>query len=229
MQSPKSNKMISHTEENYLKAIFKIAEKQQKAVSTNAISKEIKTSAASVTDMLKRLAEKDLINYAKYKGVSLTNEGEHIATILIRKHRLWEVFLVEKLNFSWDMVHEIAEELEHIKSDELIKRLDAFLGKPRFDPHGDPIPDANGKMHFRLQTPLDEFEINETGVIIGVREHTTKFLQYLDQLNLSLGAEIKVLKKFGYDDSLQILLNKETEILLTKKVSHNLFLEKKNA
>ena len=216
---------ISYTEENYLKAIFKISEKEGKAASTNAMSGEMQTSAASVTDMIKRLSEKELINYERYKGVTLTPSGNKLATSLIRKHRLWEVFLVEKLGFSWDEVHEIAEQLEHIQSIELVKRLDEFLGHPRFDPHGDPIPDADGNFAFRKQVPLNDLKPSESGVIVGVQDHSTSFLQYLDRLSLVLGTEVKVLEKFEYDESMKILLNNK-EMILSKKVNQNLFIQK---
>ena len=149
--------MPSNTIENYLKAIYKISEKEQKTVSTSAISNEMNTTSASVTDMLKRLSYKELINYKKYRGVTLTKEGNRIATNLIRKHRLWEVFLLKHLNFRWHEVHDIAEELEHIDSDDLIERLDGFLGHPKFDPHGDPIPNKDGKITLRSQIPLLTF------------------------------------------------------------------------
>jgi DtxR family Mn-dependent transcriptional regulator len=131
-------------EENYLKAIFHIEQETGKGASTSSISKSLNTRAASVSDMLRKLAEKKLISYEKYYGANLTNKGRHIAIMTIRRHRLWETFLVEKLNFGWDEVHEVAEDLEHIKSDQLINALDTFLGYPELDPHGDPIPDANG-------------------------------------------------------------------------------------
>lgn len=217
---------ISHTEENYLKAIFKISEKAEKPASTNAISTEIQTSAASVTDMLKRLSEKELIHYEKYKGVTLTDEGNRLATALIRKHRLWEVFLVDKLHFSWDEVHEMAEQLEHIKSDELVERLDDFLGKPKFDPHGDPIPDADGNFAVRKQVLLADMKSGDSGVIVGVHDHTTAFLQYLDRLDLVLGVGIKVIERFEYDESVKILLKGEKEQILSKKVCQNLFIQK---
>ena len=146
--------MITHAEENYLKAIFTIAEKEAGPALTNAIATLMQTSAASVTDMLKRLSDKQLISYEKYRGVQLTQEGNRVATVLIRKHRLWEVFLVDKLGFAWDEVHELAEQLEHVQGDELVSRLDQFLGRPRFDPHGDPIPDAEGRWTYRKQAPL---------------------------------------------------------------------------
>jgi DtxR family Mn-dependent transcriptional regulator len=217
---------ISHTEENYLKAIFKIVEKTGKPASTNAISKEMKTSAASVTDMLKRLADKALIHYQPYRGVKLTDNGAEISTLLIRKHRMWEVFLVDKLHFSWDEVHEIAEQLEHIKSPELIKRLDHFLGYPKFDPHGDPIPDADGNFTERKQVLLSEMEVGVKGTVVGVQEHSPVFLQYLDQLKMGLGAQIEVLDRFEFDESVQVQLNGVKTIMLSSKVSQNVFVQR---
>ncbi|MEM6963466.1 MAG: metal-dependent transcriptional regulator [Bacteroidota bacterium] len=217
---------ISKTEENYLKAIFSIIEKGQATASTNAISKRIQTSAASVTDMIKRLAKKKLAIHESHKGVKLTASGERVATMLIRKHRLWEVFLVDKLNFEWDEVHEMAEELEHIRSKEMINRLDDFLGNPKFDPHGDPIPDQNGKFTSRKQVILGELAVGEEGTVVGVREHSTPFLQYLNQLNLGLGAIVKIIEKYEFDNSVKILLNKSNEIVISGKVSQNLFLQK---
>jgi DtxR family Mn-dependent transcriptional regulator len=219
--------VVSQTEENYLKAIFKTCEKTEKSASTNAIAKEMQTSAASVTDMVKRLSEKKLIAYEKYKGVTLTIAGNKIATNLVRKHRLWEVFLVDKLNFSWDEVHEIAEQLEHIQSSELVKRLDQFLGIPKFDPHGDPIPDADGNFTFRKQVLLSELPLETEGVVVGVQEHSTQFLQYLDKMNLGLGATIKVIEKFEYDESLKVEINQQTTFVLSNKVSQNLFVQEK--
>lgn len=217
---------ISHTEENYLKAIFKIVERESKPANTNAISAEMNTAAASVTDMLKRLSEKEFINYEKYKGVTLTDKGSQLATHLIRKHRLWEVFLVEKLQFSWDEVHDIAEQLEHIQAPELVERLDSFLGFPQFDPHGDPIPDAEGVFAFRKQSPLLELAPGEQGVVVGVQDHTATFLQYLDRLELVLGAEVKIIERFAYDESVKIILNSTKEQILSKKVAQNLFVQK---
>lgn len=217
--------MISHTEENYLKAIYKILEKGSGSASTNAISKEMSTSAASVTDMLKRLADKDCIDYKKYKGVTLTQKGKTIATTLIRKHRLWEVFLVEKLNFSWDEIHEIAEEMEHIQSEELVNRLDAFLDHPRFDPHGDPIPDAEGHFTFRKQRALTELQLEKSAIIVGVKESSSPFLQYLTQQGLALGTSIKLLERFDYDGSVKVLINGTQELVLSQKVGNNLFVQ----
>lgn len=218
--------MFSQTEENYLKAIFTISANNNSLASTNAISKKMSTSAASVTDMLKRLADKDLIHYEKYKGVSLTKKGQSIATDLVRKHRLWEVFLVEKLGFAWDEVHEIAEELEHIQSPVLVERLDSFLNFPKFDPHGDPIPDAAGIFTFRPQILLTELVEKETGVVVGVKEHSPTFLQYLDRLQIQLGAEVNIIERFEYDGSIKMLLMGGQQQIVSHKVCQNIYVQK---
>ena len=219
---------ISQTEENYLKAIYKISTPDRKPASTNAISKAMDTSAASVTDMVKRLSDKGLINYAKYKGVTLTKNGYQIATMLIRNHRIWEVFLFEKLNFSWDEVHEVAEQLEHIKSDSLIDRLDEYLGHPKFDPHGDPIPDADGNFTYRTQIILSDLQPQESGIIVGVQEHSAPFLQYLDRMKLVLGAKVTMLEKFEFDESISVQVNDEASFSLSSKVAKNLFVQRSN-
>jgi DtxR family transcriptional regulator, Mn-dependent transcriptional regulator len=216
--------MISHAEENYLKAIFKIAEKDDKAVNTNAISAAMQTTAASVTDMLKRLAEKNLVQYERYKGVLLTAEGSRLATALIRKHRLWEVFLVDKLGFSWDEVHDLAEQLEHVQGEALVQRLDVFLGRPRFDPHGDPIPDAEGRWVFRPQSALAILEPGAQGVITGVQEHSTAFLQYLGQQGLTLGISLEIIERFAFDQSVRVRTGAGEELTLSEKVSKNLLI-----
>lgn len=214
----------SFTEENYLKAIFKLFEQLEKSVSTNAIAAEMATSAASVSDMLKKLRDKELIHYEKYKGVTLTVEGDEIATRLIRRHRLWEVFLVEKLDFSWDEIHDIAEELEHIDSRKLTNQLDAFLGFPKFDPHGDPIPDKDGNFTTRKQVLLSDAKVNK-GVIVGVNEHSTSFLQQLNRLKLVLGTAIEIIEKFEYDGSLHIKINDESEQTISGKMAQNIFIK----
>jgi DtxR family Mn-dependent transcriptional regulator len=219
--------MITHTEENYLKAVYQLAGTEKKSVGTNAISEQMKTAAASVTDMIRKLAGKDLLNYEKYKGVTLTPEGNKHATQLIRKHRLWEVFLVSKLNFRWDQVHDIAEQLEHIQSDELIERLDSYLGNPRFDPHGDPIPNAQGKFMLRNQHPIGDISPGHEVVLVGVRTHETPFLEYLNSLEIGLGTEIEILEKINFDNSLKIRINKKIETIISEKVSQNLFVRRK--
>lgn len=221
------SKKTSQTEENYLKAIFKICETEKRSAGTNEISNAMQTSAASVSDMLKRLSEKQLINYEKYKGVTLTEEGNRIATSLIRKHRLWETFLVDKLDFSWGEVHEIAEQLEHIKSPELVEKLDDYLGNPKYDPHGDPIPNGDGKFSVRRQIQLFQAGAGEYGVVVGVQDDSQQFLEYLDKQGLVLGAKIEILEKFDYDNTCQIRLNGEKELVLSEKVSKNLFIQRK--
>jgi DtxR family transcriptional regulator, Mn-dependent transcriptional regulator len=218
--------MISQTEENYLKAIYKITESEGKSASTNAIAAAMNTAAASVTDMIGRLDKKGFVNYVKSKGATLSPEGEIAAKSLVRKHRLWEVFLCEKMGYAWDECHELAEELEHIQSDDLINRLDKFLGKPQYDPHGDPIPDAEGNFTLRSQVLLSEMTVGSKGVVVGVKEHGSAFLQFLDRQKLILGAKVKVLEVFEFDDSVKILLNDTTELTVSNKVSQNIFLKK---
>lgn len=213
---------ISTAEENYLKAIFTIAEKGGGPALTNAIAAAMQTTAASVTDMLKRLADKQLLTYEKYRGALLTPTGHRVATALIRKHRLWEVFLVDKLGFAWDEVHDLAEQLEHIQGDALVHRLDAFLGYPRFDPHGDPIPDAEGHWMYREQVLLSTLPPGSSGMVTGVGDHSTSFLQYLDQLSISLGTPINILSRTAYDQSMQVVIGGR-EVMLSDKVAQNLF------
>lgn len=217
--------MISQTEENYLKAIYKINEREGKSANTNAISAAMNTTAASVTDMLKRLADKDFINYEKYRGVTLTTEGARTATALVRKHRIWEVFLCDKLGYSWDACHDLAEQLEHIKSPDLIDRMDTFLGKPKFDPHGDPIPDRDGNYTTRQQVLLAQMRVGDKGIMVGVQEHSTAFLQHLDRIGLVLAAKIEILEIFEFDKSVKIRLNGITELLVSNKVSENVFIK----
>lgn len=217
--------MLSRTEENYLKAIYKVSEKENGKVNTNAIAAITETSAASVTDMLKRLSEKELIIYEKYKGVTLTKEGSQIATNLIRKHRLWEYFLVEKLKFSWGDVHDIAEELEHVQSDDLIDKLDDYLGQPKYDPHGDPIPNADGKFTIRAQSSMDRFDVGKKGVLLGVKEHDKEFLDYLNKLEISLGSKIEIIEKNGYDGSMMIRIDDGPSHLVSEKVCKNLLIK----
>ncbi len=216
--------MTTHAEENYLKAIFKIAEREGKAVQTNAIAGVMSTAAASVTDMLKRLAEKQLISYEKYKGVQLTESGHRLATVLIRKHRLWETFLVKKLGFAWDQVHDLAEQLEHIQGDALTARLDQFLGYPRFDPHGDPIPDAEGRWEHLDQVSVAEMTPGSRCRLTNVADDSAVFLQYLNQIGLGLGSEIELLERFPYDNSARVRID-GAETVLSEKVCAHLFVK----
>jgi DtxR family transcriptional regulator, Mn-dependent transcriptional regulator len=218
------NILNSFTEENYLKTIYALSTKSNEWVSTNALAESTMTRAASVSDMIKRLSEKQLIDYQKYKGVKLNAQGEKVALSIIRKHRLWEVFLVEKLHFGWDEVHAIAEELEHIRSERLIEKLDDFLGKPKFDPHGDPIPDRSGKMPVIETLKLTELEVNKRGVMVGVAEHSTAFLQHLDKNGLVLGCEIAIYEINEFDKSISIILNKNQQLFLSHEVARNILI-----
>jgi len=213
---------MTFSEENYLKTIYHLTSSSNREVSTNEIAEMIATKASSVTDMLRKLAEKDLLNYKKYQGVSLTEKGKLSAKMIVRKHRLWEVFLVEKLNFSWDEVHDIAEQLEHIKSEQLINKLDDFLGNPTEDPHGDPIPDAYGKIIKTEKLLLSELPQNQTGICVGVKDSSTEFLKYLDKNQIALGTKIEILTKEAFDLSLKIKVE-NTELIISNKIASNLF------
>ena len=216
--------MATLSEENYLKAIFHLSNYDKTAVSTNAIAQKMETRASSATDMIKKLFEKGLIDYQKYKGVKLTDDGRLAAVSVIRKHRLWEVFLVDKLRFSWDEVHEVAEQLEHIKSKKLTRELDAFLEFPTEDPHGDPIPDANGNMPSSQKLLLAKLKQLQRCICVGVKDSTPKFLQYLDKHNIALGTEITVLSRESYDESMAVKIN-NIQRSISKEVAHNLFVK----
>ena len=216
--------MNTLAEENYLKAIFHLEHEFQGEVSTNAIADCMETKPSSVTDMVQKLAEKKLLTYKRYKGSKLTAEGKKVAANVIRKHRLWEVFLVEKLNFHWDEVHEIAEQLEHVHSEELITRLDQFLGNPEFDPHGDPIPDKNGILKRTEKKLLSELEKNQHGVCVGVKESSPEFLQYLDKKKISIGTKITVLGKEFFDGSMVVQVGNE-QFFISIKIAENLYVQ----
>jgi DtxR family Mn-dependent transcriptional regulator len=195
-----------------------------KGVNTNAIAGMLDTKASSVTDMLKKLSEKELVAYQKYQGVSLTEKGFYSAKMIVRKHRLWEVFLVEKLNFSWDEVHEIAEELEHIKSEALINKLDEFLEFPDFDPHGDPIPNANGVIKKVNKLLLSEAILNTEYKCVGVKDSSSEFLQYLDKQKIALGSKITVKEKESFDDTLLVQIDSR-ELTISNKIANNLYVK----
>lgn len=218
--------MLTYSEENYLKTIFHLSLGQNKGISTNAIAARIETKASSVTDMIKKLNDKNLIQYQKYQGVTLTNKGLHAAKMIVRKHRLWEVFLVDKLGFSWDEVHDVAEELEHIKSEKLINKLDSYLGFPTEDPHGDPIPNEKGEIKVIEKQLLSDIKLNTKTICVGVKDSSSEFLQYLDKQKISLGSEIEVLEIEPFDQSYTVKINQQT-ITITKKIASNLFVQSK--
>lgn len=217
---------LSYTEENYIKTIYALSAHEEDAVSTNALAEALDTKAASVSDMLKKLSRKDLTHYVKYKGVKLSSFGKKEALKILRKHRLWETFLVEKLKFNWDEVHEVAEQLEHIKSGYLVEQLDAFLGYPEIDPHGDPIPDKDGEIKVRKKQLLSEMQKGASAKVIGVNDSSAIFLQYLDKIGIGLGSNIKVLDIMDFDQSVEIHINNNQRLLVSKEVTQNLYLSK---
>ena len=215
--------MPSFTEENYLKAIYKLSEEEPGVeVSTNRVAEALQTRAASVTDMLRRLGEKGLLDYQRYRGATLTRTGREVALLTIRRHRLWEVFLVQTLGFSWDEVHEVAEEMEHLQSPLLLRRLDEFLGFPRLDPHGDPIPGEDGAVRRPRSRLVADLTVGEQGTVVAVKDSSPAFLRYLDKVGLSLGATLEVLDKVEFDNSLEIKVNKKQKALISAEVSRNL-------
>lgn len=213
---------LSRSEENYIKIIFTLSNGDS-PVATNSIAELSGTSAASVTDMLKKLGDKKLLHYERYYGVRLTEEGKKAALYMLRKHRLWETFLYEKLHFTWDEVHELAEELEHIESEKLINKLDEYLGHPTEDPHGDPIPDAEGRITVRERVPLHDLKVGEYALVVGLDEHTTPFLNYLTQAGLALGKHLEFLERYEYDGSIKVRIEGGLDTTISEKVSMKVF------
>lgn len=215
---------LSFTEENYLKAIYRLSDGGVKAVSTNEIAESMTTKAASVTDMIKKLSNKHLISYERYYGATITTQGKSQALTVIRKHRLWETFLVEKLNFSWDEVHEVAEQLEHIQSSLLIEKLDEFLDYPTADPHGHPIPDKDGKVQELRVIPLSESAVNRKAVVRSVKDGSPSFLQYLSKIGIYIGARVTILEKIEFDGSLEVLIDNKNRVFISRDAAENLLI-----
>ncbi|MEN8125702.1 MAG: metal-dependent transcriptional regulator [Bacteroidota bacterium] len=213
--------MFSQAEENYLKAIYTLQNNHGMAINTNLIAKKMNTKASSVTDMIKKLSVKKLLTYKKYQGVKLTVKGKKIALKVIRKHRLWEYFLVKKLNYRWDEVHEIAEQLEHIKSETLIDNLEAFLNHPKFDPHGDPIPDKDGNIMLTKTVNLLKLKVGQKGILDSLKDSSDVFLKYLNKKNLALRDRIKVIDIEPFDNSIHIE-TKTHQLVISKKVAENI-------
>jgi len=216
--------VVTLSEENYLKAIYHLSSHGSVSVSTNSIAKKMETKASSVTDMIKKLADKDLVNYVKYQGANLTEKGRLTAVSVIRKHRLWEVFLVNKLDFTWDEVHDVAEQLEHIKSEKLTNELDALLEFPTHDPHGDPIPDKDGNIHKLSIVKLSTLKENQESELLSVKDSSDEFLRYLNKRKIKIGDTIKVLNIEPYDKSIQVKINKK-EMVVSGSVADNLYLK----
>jgi DtxR family transcriptional regulator, Mn-dependent transcriptional regulator len=214
--------MLSLTEENYLKTIYHLSEGGNQPVLTNAIADAMNTKPASVTDMVKKLSVKNLITYEKYYGVNITRQGKNDALTIIRKHRLWETFLVQTLDFNWDQVHEVAEQLEHIQSPLLIEKLDEFLGFPSADPHGHPIPDKNGKFHVARQIPLAEVTGKKKVAVRAVKHSTPAFLQYLSKIGIYIGAQVAILEKIEFDSSVEIMVDGKKKVFISREASENI-------
>ncbi len=215
---------FSITEQNYIKAIFHL-QQANGSVTTNELSARLITTPASVTDMLKKLKAKELLNYEPYKVFYLNGEGNKIALDIIRRHRLWEYFLVEKLAFGWDEVHEVAEELEHVGSKKLIDKLDAFLEHPKFDPHGDPIPDINGKMSIVQQVSLMDLPPGKQAQVTSVGSQSTELLELLSHKNITLGTKLEVQARFGFDNSMEVKIKDLPPVNISEQLAKVLFVK----
>lgn len=215
---------FSVSEENYIKAIYHL-QQDDGVVTTNELASELNTKAASVSDMLKKLKTKKILHYEKYQGFKLSVEGRKIALAIIRKHRLWEYFLVKKLEFGWDEVHDIAEQLEHINSAVLVEKLDAFLNFPKFDPHGDPIPDINGKMEVSKQINLIDLPINKQAEVSAVGSQSTELLELLRHKNIGIGTRLEVKRKFTFDNSIEIKIKSIPPFSVSQQLAQTLFVK----
>ena len=220
--------MYSQTEENYIKAIHSLNQRDREGASTKAIAELLETQASSVTDMLRKLSEKGLVNYERYKRPELTESGEAEAMRIVRKHRLWETFLVDKLGFGWDEVHELAEELEHIRSPRLTDRLDRFLDHPKYDPHGDPIPDAEGRMEKHEKVLLSEIGEGERARIVGVRDSSAELLRYLERMGLVLGTDLRIEEHFQFDGSRELIKGDGGSLTISFQVAQNLYVKRES-
>lgn len=216
----------STSEENYIKAIFHL--QKDGTVTTNELSAELQTRPASVTDMMKKLKTKKLVHYKAYKGFRLTAEGSRVALLIIRRHRLWEFFLAEKLKFNWDEVHEVAEDLEHVGSKKLIDKLDEFLDFPRFDPHGDPIPDSNGRIENTKQVCLTDVPINKPTVVGHVSDQSSEMLELLGHKKIGIGTRLEVKKKFSFDQSMEIKVKQQPPTHISWDLAKNIFVKYEN-
>jgi DtxR family Mn-dependent transcriptional regulator len=216
--------MNTLSEENYLKAILRLSQKSNEKITATAIAEALGNNAASVIDMIKKLTDKNLIEYDKKKGARLTPQGLKDSILIMRKHRLWEVFLLEKLGYHWDEIHEIAEELEHISDATLADRLDKFLGFPEYDPHGDPIPTSSGKLPKTYTVSLSDAKTGANCRVAAVRDTSAAFLQYLVKLGIGINSQIKVMEKISYDGSLVIKINNGENVTVSQKFSENILI-----
>ena len=214
----------STSEENYIKAIFHL-QRQDNTVTTNELANELKTKPASVTDMMKKLKIKKLLHYEPYQGFRLSIEGYRVALGIVRRHRLWEYFLAEKLKFTWDEVHEVAEDLEHVSNKKLIDKLDEFLGFPRVDPHGDPIPDAHGKIEISKKICLTDLPLNKVAVVSGVSNQSSEILELLEHKKINIGIKLEVKKRFEFDHSIEVRIGRQPAFTISKELAENIFVK----
>lgn len=210
-----------HSEENYLKTLYKLEDKQIKKVNNIALSKALDLNPATVLEMVRKLNAKKVVEILPDKSIQLTDKGKKKALSIIRKHRLWEVFLVDKLSYKWNEVHDLAEQLEHIESDDLIKRLEAFLGHPTVDPHGDPIPDEAGKVKKIKALPLTEAPAKKGATIVGLANSSDEFLKYMDKIGLTIGDNLQLLEIEEFDKSLTVQ-HKKSSITLSNEAAVNI-------
>ena len=218
--------MLTTSEENYLKTIYNLSDSGKNQVSTNSISKFLKTKPSSVTDMIKKLSAKKLLYHKRYKGTNISSNGKKLAVQIIRKHRLWEVFLYEKLKFKWDEVHKIAEELEHITNDKLIEKLDKYLKYPKVDPHGDPIPNKNGEIDIKPKIKLSKLSIKEKCIVSNVNDEDDNLLEYLNKIKIHIGSKIKVFDVIDFDKSLEIEIDSTNKVFISNTVAENILVAK---
>ncbi len=216
--------MLSQAEENYLKALFHITEEgqQKSGAGTNELAAMLDVKPATANDMLRKLNEKELVVYKKYKKITLTQQGKKNAIDIVRKHRLWETFLYEKLQFTWDEVHEVAEQLEHIHSPKLIAQLEKFLGYPEQDPHGDAIPDAKGVLKRSVRLMLSQVEPDMVCKLMAVKDNSASFLQFVVKVGLGLSSKIKVLSRHEFDGSVEIEVRGKKSTV-SQKFAENVF------
>jgi DtxR family transcriptional regulator, Mn-dependent transcriptional regulator len=210
-----------HSEENYLKTLYKLENGQEKKVKNVSLSKALGLNPATVLEMVRKMNERELVELLADKTIQLTDKGRKRALQIIRKHRLWEVFLVDKLNYKWNEVHDIAEQLEHIESENLIKRLEEFLGFPSIDPHGDPIPDENGKIKKIKTQTLASAPIKKKVTVVSLANSTDEFLKYLDKIGISIGEKLEILEVEDFDKSMTLLLKKNS-IIISDEVANNI-------
>ncbi|MBS1920449.1 MAG: metal-dependent transcriptional regulator [Bacteroidetes bacterium] len=215
---------FSTSEENYIKAIFHLQQEEDTAT-TNGLAAVLKARPASITDMLKKLKSKKLVHYQPYRGFRLTSEGKKVALSIIRRHRLWEYFLSEKLKFAWDEVHDVAEDLEHVSSKKLIDKLDEFLGYPRFDPHGDPIPDSQGRIEKHQQVSLSEIPLNKTAIVCHVGDQTSALLELMKHKNIGIGTKLEVKKRFAFDQSIEVKIRQQIPFNISELLAKKIFVK----